>query len=55
MYRIMLFQEVFPGKTTIYIDDEDTEEEAEIRAARKDFFDTFASSELCEIHSRKFY
>jgi hypothetical protein len=51
MYRIMLFQEVFPGKTTIYIDDEDTEEEAEIRAARKGFFATFASSELCEIHT----
>jgi hypothetical protein len=51
MYRIMLFQEVFPGKTTIYIDDEDTKEEAEIRAAWKDFFATFASSELCEIHT----
>ncbi|KAJ6585572.1 hypothetical protein B0H19DRAFT_1227951 [Mycena capillaripes] len=49
MYRIMLFADVFDSKYTIYIDDEDTEEEAEIRAARKDFFAMFPSPELCEI------
>jgi hypothetical protein len=51
MYRIMLFADVFPGKCTIYIDDEDTEQEAEIRAARKDFFAMFPTQELYEIHT----
>ncbi|KAJ7867971.1 hypothetical protein B0H13DRAFT_2064834 [Mycena leptocephala] len=51
MYRIMLFADVFPGKCTIYIDDEDTEQEAEIRAARKDFFAMFPTQELYEIYT----
>ncbi|KAJ6585300.1 hypothetical protein B0H19DRAFT_1109135 [Mycena capillaripes] len=51
MYRIMLFADVFDSKYTIYIDDADTEEEAEIRTARKDFFAMFPTPELYEIHT----
>jgi len=51
MYRIMLYQAVFPGATTPYIDDADTEEEAQIHAARKAFFTMFSTSELREIHT----
>lgn len=47
----MLFQQVFPGKTTIYIRDPDTAEEAEIRTARKIFFAMFPTAELREIHA----
>ncbi|KAK7052538.1 hypothetical protein R3P38DRAFT_2860885 [Favolaschia claudopus] len=51
LYRIMLFQRVFPGKTTIYIDDADTEQEREIRAARKAFFAMYTTAELREIYA----
>ncbi|KAJ7840824.1 hypothetical protein B0H14DRAFT_2784153 [Mycena olivaceomarginata] len=51
LYRVMLFQQVFPGKTTIFIRDPDTAEEAEIRTARKIFFAMFPTAELREIHA----
>ncbi|KAJ7078655.1 hypothetical protein C8R44DRAFT_654481 [Mycena epipterygia] len=50
LYRIMLFANVFPSKFTPYIDDADTEEEEQIRVARKEFFAMFSSPELCEIY-----
>ncbi|KAJ7160031.1 hypothetical protein C8R46DRAFT_905708 [Mycena filopes] len=50
MYRIMLFQKTFPANNTPFFDDSDTDEEEEIKTARKDFFAMFPTQELREIY-----
>ncbi|KAJ7741269.1 hypothetical protein B0H16DRAFT_1862024 [Mycena metata] len=51
MFRIMLFEKTFPANNTVYIDDADTEEEVEIRTARRDFFAMFSTQHLREIYT----
>ncbi|KAJ7160039.1 hypothetical protein C8R46DRAFT_1106808 [Mycena filopes] len=51
MYRIMLFQKTFPANNTPFIDDSDTDEEEEIKTARRDFFAMFPTQDLREIYT----
>ncbi|KAJ7133470.1 hypothetical protein C8R44DRAFT_977616, partial [Mycena epipterygia] len=51
LYRIMLFASLFPGRFTLFIDEEGTEEEEKkIRVAWKEFLAVFPTLELCEIY-----